>query len=259
MYPLLRVGPFNLSSGGLLLLLAVVVGSTLMERAARQRGGATLTDQASRVTLPALVGAIIGSRLWYGLLNWDLYGSNPELFAALRIADLAWPGALLGGMAAGWLWCRLRRFDTLKLADAMPFGLLPAQLIACIGLLLSGEAFGIPTALPWGISLFGAIRHPTQLYLALAALVSYVLLWSVSRRSPASGTLFAIYLGLQGLTFLLLEPLRADSLLLPYGVRAAQVVGLCLLLVALAWLRRREIPTEPGSKGIQAKLNESGA
>ena len=41
-----------------------------------------------------------------------------------------------------------------------------------LGLLLSGEAFGAPTSLPWGVPLFGAVRHPTQIYLALAALES---------------------------------------------------------------------------------------
>jgi thiol-disulfide isomerase/thioredoxin len=40
-------------------------------------------------------------------------------------------------------------------------------------------------------------------------------------------------------------PCRADSLLLPYGVCAAQPVGLGLVLVALLWLRAHGIPAEP--------------
>lgn len=245
MYPLLSLGPFNLSTGGLLLILAIIVGSALFERTARRQGGEELADQAARVTLPALAGALLGGRLWYGLLNWDLYGRTPELFVALRIADLAWPGALLGGMLAAWLWCRLRRFDTPRLADAAPFGLLAAHIIACIGLLLSGEAFGSATTLPWGIPLFGATRHPTQLYLAIAALVIWIVLRWLARRPLRAGTLFAAYLGLQGLTILLLEPLRADSLLLPLGVRAAQVAGLILLLASLGWLRAQRTLAEP--------------
>lgn len=58
-----------------------------------------------------------------------------------------------------------------------------------------------------------------------------------ARHTPPPGKLFAAYLRLQGLTLLLLEPLRADSLLLPYGVHAAQVVCLGLLLATLAWMR----------------------
>lgn len=46
-------------------------------------------------------------------------------------------------------------------------------------------------------------------------------------------------MGLQGLIMLLLEALRADSLLLPGGIRVAQVFGLGLLLYTLTWLRQR--------------------
>jgi phosphatidylglycerol:prolipoprotein diacylglycerol transferase len=258
MYPLVRLGPFNLSSGGLLLVLALVLGSTLMERAARRRGGDTLAEQASSVFLPALAGAAVGGRLWYGLLNWDLYGPAPQLFLALRIADLAWPGALLGGLLAGWLWCRWHRFDTAGMADAAALALLPAQALASIGLLLSGEAFGVPTTLPWAVPLFGTTRHPTQLYLTLAALLGYAVLRWLDRRSPTPGTLFVAYLIAQGVTFLLLEPLRADSLLLPYGIRVAQLVGLGFVLAALLWLRGQGTPaTAPHGQG-DATLSESG-
>lgn len=258
MNPLVRLGPFNLSSGGLLLVLALVLGSTLMERAARRRGGAALAEQASSIFLPALAGAAVGGRLWYGLLNWDLYGPAPQLFLALRIADLAWPGALLGGLFAGWLWCRWRRFDAATLADTTAMGLLPAQALASVGLLLSGEAFGAPTTLPWAVPLFGAMRHPTQLYLALAALLGYAALRWLDRRSPASGALFVAYLGVQGLTLLLLEPLRADSLLLPYGIRVAQLVGLGFVLAALLWLRGQGTPAPAPHGQGDATLSESG-
>lgn len=245
MFPLLPIGPLNLSTGGLLLLIGVFIGTTLFEYAARRQGGETLSEQAASLSLPALIGAALGGRLSYGLLNWDIYGSNPGLFLALRLAEFAWPGALLGGMLAGWLWCHQKAFSTARLADAASYVLLPAQFIASIGLLLSGEAFGNPTELPWGIPLFGTIRHPTQIYLALAALMGYIYLAWLARRNLASGMLFASYLGIQGLTLLLLEPLRADSLLLPYGIRAAQVVGLCLLLGVLAWLRARSAHRSP--------------
>lgn len=103
---------------------------------------------------------------------------------------------------------------------------------------MSGEAFGVPTSLPWGVPLLGAVRHPTQVYFALAALLSLgALVWLARRRQPP-GTLIMAYLGLQGLTLLLIEALRADALLLPGGIRAAQVFGLALLLVALLWARR---------------------
>lgn len=240
MYPLLPLGPLNLSSGGLLLMLGLVLAVFLFERTARRRGGPRLAEQAASCVYPALAGALIGGRLWYGLFNWDLYGPNPILFLELRVGALAWPGALAGGMLAGWLWCRWRGHPVAPLADVAALALPPAQLLASIGLLLSGEAFGQPTSVPWGIELFGTTRHPTQLYFALAALLSYGALRWLARRDPPAGGLGAAYLGLQGLTLLLVEPLRADSLVLPYGLRAAQVAGLGLLMAALSWWRARQ-------------------
>jgi phosphatidylglycerol---prolipoprotein diacylglyceryl transferase len=248
MYPLIQVGPFRLSSGGLCLLLAIVVFSVLIERIAAQRTGRMLAEQAGRVFLPALVGAAIGGRLWYGAFNWDLYGRMPSLFIALRVADFAWPGALFGGMFAGWLWGRWQGFDSVALADTAALSLPLAQAIASIGALLSGEAFGQPTDLPWGIPLFGTLRHPTQLYLFGASLFCAGALALLAHRTLPAGGLSASYLGFHGLTLLLVEVFRADSLLLPYGIRAAQVVGLALMLWALFWWRRsitHDPPTVP--------------
>jgi phosphatidylglycerol---prolipoprotein diacylglyceryl transferase len=238
MYPLVEIGPLRLSSGGLLLLVSIMVGGWLIGRVAQLRGGAQLAQQADRCFYPALIGAALGARLWYGLFNLDLYSRNPGMFFALRVGDVAWPGALLGGLLAGYVWCRRNGFDRLKLADSAALTLPAVQMIASIGLLLSGEAFGVPTSLPWAVPLFGAMRHPTQIYFALAALGSLIAVWSLARRPLPVGTLFMSYLGLQGLTSLLVETLRADSLVFPGGIRAAQVFGLALLLYTLSWARQ---------------------
>lgn len=113
-----------------------------------------------------------------------------------------------------------------------------------------------PTAV--GVPLFGTSRHPTQLYLALAALLGYAALLWLDRRPVPPGALFIAYLGVQGLTLLLLEPLRADSLLLPYGIRAAQVVGLCFVLATLVWLRAQSAPGPASDERAASSISGSG-
>jgi prolipoprotein diacylglyceryl transferase len=235
-YPLIQIGPLNLSTYGLLLLLALFVGHWLLLRAARARGDNRLAKQADTSFFAAVLGAFVGGRLWYGLLNWDIYGSNPGLFLALQISGLAWPGALLGGALAAYLLGRRLRFRVVELADAAALALPIMIAIGSIGLLLSGEAFGVPTSLPWGITLLGTTRHPTQVYMALAALLSLGVLWWLARRPLPRGALAAAFLALHGLALLLIEALRADSLTLAGGIRATQVFGLLLLLGALWWL-----------------------
>ncbi len=118
-------------------------------------GGEQLARQADNCFYPVLIGAVNGARLWYDLFNLDLYGRTPSLFVAPRLGDFAWPSALLCGLLAGYLWCRWNQFDELQLADSAALG--------SVGLLLSGEAFGVPTNLPWGVSLFGATRPRADL------------------------------------------------------------------------------------------------
>ncbi|MFQ3631968.1 prolipoprotein diacylglyceryl transferase [Roseiflexus sp.] len=239
MYPIIELGPLNLGSGALLLVIAVFVGHARFERVARQRGGESLEHRASRCAPFALAGAAIGARLWYGLFNWDMYSQSPGLFLALRLGDLAWPGALIGGALAGYAYLRLRRMDdaAAPLADAASLALPMAQAIASLGLLLSGEALGTPADLPWAMPLFGVLRHPVALYYLLAALATWGALTWVARLSPQPGTLAAVYLVLQGSALLLLEALRVDSLVAAGGVRTAQVVGLAMIVIALWWKR----------------------
>ncbi len=239
MYPIIELGPLNLGSGALLLVIAVFVGHARFERAARQRGGEPLEHRAGRCAPFALAGAAIGARLWYGLFNWDMYSQSPGLFLALRLGDLAWPGALIGGALAGYAYLRLRRMEdaAVPLADAASLALPVAQAIASLGLLLSGEALGAPADLPWAVPLFGVLRHPVALYYLLAALATWGALTWVARRSPQPGTLAAVYLMVQGSALLLLESLRVDSLVAAGGVRMAQVAGLAMIVIALWWKR----------------------
>lgn len=239
MYPIIELGPVNLGSGALLLVIAVFIGHSLFERIAHKRGGDELEQYARRCAPFALLGAAVGARLWYGLFNWDMYGHSPGLFLALRLGDLAWPGALIGGALAGYAYLRLRGLDaaTAALADVAALALPPAQAVAALGLLLSGEALGAPTNEPWALPLLGVLRHPVSLYYLLAALATWGVLMWLAPRLPRPGSVAMLYLALQGSAMLLLEALRVDSLVTLGGVRAAQIVGLAMLLIAL-WQKR---------------------
>jgi phosphatidylglycerol:prolipoprotein diacylglycerol transferase len=126
------------------------------------------------------------------------------------------------------------------LADAALLALGPPQSLAAFGLLLSGEVLGLPTDLPWAIYLLGASRHPTQLYYAIAAALTWLILRSLARRYPIPGVPTAAALALQGLAWLIIEPFRADAPMLPGGVHLNQILGLALILIAMWWQRSRK-------------------
>jgi hypothetical protein len=71
MYPLVQIGPFALSSGGLVLLISIIIGGWLLSRVARARGGAKLARQADNCFYRVLIALATylsqrdrSSRIW---------------------------------------------------------------------------------------------------------------------------------------------------------------------------------------------------
>ncbi|GAB4473774.1 MAG: prolipoprotein diacylglyceryl transferase [Anaerolineae bacterium] len=262
MLPLLQIGPLTLRTPGLALLAGLWIGLEVSARAGVRRG--IPEDHIYNLGFYSLLAGVLGARLGYVLLHLDLYtGITPWWRTLLAVFALSsgTENPLIGLAAllalAAWL---IRRWEVplLPLLDALAPG--AAVLAIGIGLanLLSGDWYGIETALPWGIPLWGALRHPTQIYFLIAAAgVLLVLLHLEGRAFPnrrpgkhpagrrqheqaveaeafTPGTMAQVALLLLSLAVLLIEPLRADSPVMAGGVRIPQVVALIGLLAALA-------------------------
>ena len=154
----------------------------------------------------------------------SIFSPNPDLFdptAALITALLV--GLIYGQRQKLPLWGTL---DTLTpLFATLTIGLALAHLAA-------GTAFGSPTTLPWGIKLWNATRHPTQVYELIAALIIFVLIWLQKLDLPA-GILFLNFVALTAGARLFLEAFRGDSTLIFGGLHLAQISAWIVLAVAL--------------------------
>jgi len=103
--------------------------------------------------------------------------------------------------------------------------------------LLSGDAYGAPTNLPWAVFLTGDYRHPTQIYeMLLAAGVTFIAFYfPPEKRGNGLNFLWVIFFSTAARVFI--EAFRADSVILAGGFRAAQVVGLLVLAGLLILMR----------------------
>ena len=75
------------------------------------------------------------------------------------------------------------------IAPALPLG----QAIGRLGNFLAGDAYGLPTGLPWGVTMAGAARHPVQFYEAALDLILFALIWRWRRRPRRDGDVFRLY------------------------------------------------------------------
>jgi phosphatidylglycerol:prolipoprotein diacylglycerol transferase len=267
-YPfIIHLGPLEVTGYGIMLMVAFLMGGWLIARQLREAG--LKDDYAADMVAAAVIGGIIGAKLWYVALTGD-----PG--ALLSRGGLVWYGGFIGGALAvilnSWrLGVPLRW--TMQLAAP---ALAAAYALGRVGCFLVNDDYGRPTDLPWGVkfpqglppstaenlkNLFGIpipegvdpgtvlAVHPTQLYEVAAMLVAFAVLWSLRKSGRPVGWLFGLYLVFAGIERFLVEILRAkdDRFLGPFTL--AQLTSAIIVVIGLSLLYawRRGPSPDPGA------------
>lgn len=244
MLPVVNVGPLALQTPGLALLIGLWLGLSLAERYSAKRG--VLPDLLYNLVFVALVGGVIGARLAYLLRYPEAFAGNLLSLASLNPGLLDPLGGLAAGVAIGAIYAQRKKLALWPTLDALTPLLAVMAVAMGISHLLSGAAFGAATQLPWAIDLWGARRHPSQVYEILAAAAILGALWPGRwRESKPAGRYFLLFVAISALARLFLEAFRGDSLLLPGGWRAAQALAWLALAASLWGLGRLKQPQRP--------------
>jgi phosphatidylglycerol:prolipoprotein diacylglycerol transferase len=240
-----QVGPLTLRWYGIFMATAMALGLWLAHRDALRRG--IDPEPLLKASELALLGGLIGARLYYVLFNLDYYARTPAKIFAVWEGGLAIHGGVIGGILAGGSYAWSRRLPMGTYLDIAAPSVAIGQAIGRWGNFFNEEAFGMPTNLPWKLYISPPHRpipyaqreffHPTFLYESAWDAVVFVLLIVVFRRrlAHAPGALFLTYLGLYSLGRFFTEALRTDALMLG-PIRIAQLVSVLGVLAALIWV-----------------------
>ena len=220
----------------ILLVAALWIGLALAEKRSERHG--VSKDALNNLVFYSLFGYLLGGRILFALANYSAFADSPLNLFSLNI-DLFDPtSGLLTAILVGVVYVKhtSRGSETREVYCNALDALTPTLAALAIGLHLShlaaGTAFGSPTTLPWGIELWNATRHPTQIYELIASLIIFSLIWF--RKSELSpGVLFLSFTALTAGARLFLEAFRGDSILIFGGFRLAQVVVWVVLTVAI--------------------------
>jgi phosphatidylglycerol---prolipoprotein diacylglyceryl transferase len=238
MQPEIELGPLTLQTFGLMMGLGFVVAGLAASKFLKEIGKPA--DWAYEMVFAALVGGIVGARLWWVVENWseaqdDVLGS---LFSG---AGLVWYGGALGGAAAVLIWAWRRNFLTLQMFDVAAVPLAIGYAIGRIGCQLAGDGdYGIAWDGPWAMAYpDGTVPtteevHPTPVYETLAMGLVALLLWRWRHRWRP-GTLFGLYLILAGAERFLVEFVRRndDALL---GLTQPQLLSVAMMAGGATWI-----------------------
>jgi len=223
----------------ILLVAAMWIGLVLAERRTQHHG--LTKDQLNNITFYSLIGFVIGGRVLFALTNLSAFSQSPlSIFSPNP--DLFDPtSALVAAILVGLIYGQRQKLPLWGTLDAIT----PILAIIAIGLslahLAAGTAFGSQTDLPWGIDLWNATRHPTQIYELLTSLLIFSWLWLRKTVSPP-GMLFVTFTALTAGSRLFLEAFHGDSTLIFGEYRLAQIMAWIILAAALGMsekLRRK--------------------
>jgi prolipoprotein diacylglyceryl transferase len=239
MLPILQIGPLAIKTPGLIILLGLWVGLTLSERYIKKYCITNPNDVYNLVFI-ILISGLIGSRLAYIFLHFDTFVESPISAFSLNPGLLDLSGGAAFGFVGALIYGNRKNLSLWLTLDALTP--LFATLEVALGLvhLASGDAFGAETDLPWAIELWGAKRHPSQIYEIVLGIVIFIAVWRWSRYSPKlpKGTTFLLFIILSSISRLFLEAFRGDSNVVLGNFRSIQLIAWIILAISLWGLGR---------------------
>jgi len=240
MKPEIHVLGISIKTFGVCFALGFLACGALVARRLRELGHPV--DWAYEIIFAALLGGVIGARVYYLIQNYSQVKGD-LLHSVFSGSGLVWYGGAIGGAIAVVGWMKWRDVLEAQMFDMSATALALGYAIGRIGCQVSGDGdYGIRSSLPWAMGYPhgtvptppGVTVQPTPIYeTVVMCLLAYVL-WKLRDR-VRPGVIFALYLVGSGLERFLVEFIRRNSEVVA-GLTAPQLESLGLLIIGLVWL-----------------------
>ena len=264
----LAFGPLEIRWYGIGYVAAILAGTWLAFRLARERG--ERTDMIVDSLIVIAIAALIGGRAYRVIDQWAYYKDHLSQIVLPPYSGLGIYGGLFTGtLAVIWL-TRHYHLSFWRWGDIIAPCILIAQAVGRWGNFMNQELYGPPTNLPWGIAIQCQYRvaeyacpaqggttpvdaHFIPLFfyesvLSLIGIGAMIFLWrrlTARHRLLIAGDVGLLYFVWYGMERSILETLRSGWNWTFFGLATAQLLGLGAAAVAVVailirhwWVRR---------------------
>ena len=258
------MGGEPITSFGVFMFLSFLSGGVLL-RSEMERTGHD-PERAWDLVFMAVLGGVIGAKIYYVLLNYEALLANP-FSAIFSRGGMVWYGGFAGALLLIVYEIKRRALPLGKMADLCSPTLAIGYAVGRMGCFLVGDDYGRPTAswvgmaFPRGtpptrveeleshfgvqvdpalVERFGQVVpvHPTQLYeIAMASLI-FLILWKLRVHNHGAGWLWWICLTLLSVERFLVEFVRVKDDRFFGPLTLAQGIAIMLALLGLWGVRR---------------------
>lgn len=269
-FPFLGGDP--ITSFGVFMFLAFLTGGVILR--AEMARVELEADKAWDILFMAVVGGVLGAKIYYILLNYPQLMENPRSLIFSR-GGMVWYGGFLGALGLILWEVRRSKLPLGRMADVTAPALAIAYGVGRIGCLLVGDDYGRPTAswvgikFPQGtpptrvdaleshfgiqvdpalIEQFGQVVpvHPTQIYEIGLSVVIFLILWQLRSHRHRLGFVWMVWMILAGAERLLVEVVRVKDDRFFGPMTLAQVLSLALITAGIIGVSRTWRAKEAG-------------
>ena len=254
------IGGFTVACYGIIMALSMLAGLWLACWQAKRTG--QNKEVYMDFVIYAIIFSLIGARLYYVAFSWDSYKDNLWQIFNTRGGGMALYGSVIGAILTAAVYCRVKHYNFLLLADTAVGGLVLGQIIGRYGNFFNREAFGeytdsllamrlrVDQVNPSNITelmrehmqtIDGVSYiqvHPTFLYESLWNVMVLVLILLVTKKKKFNGEIFVLYMVGYALGRVWIEGLRTDQRQIGQtGIAVSQVLaGVIVLSGAIVWI-----------------------
>ena len=271
------LGGEPITSFGVFMFLAFLTGGMFLR--AEMARVELEADKAWDILFMAVVGGVLGAKIYYVLLNYPQLMENPKSLIFSR-GGMVWYGGFLGALGLILWEVKRSKLPLGRMADITAPALAIAYGVGRIGCLLVGDDYGRPTAAWVGIKFpqgtpptrvdalesqfgiqvdpalieqFGQVVpvHPTQIYEIGLSVVIFLILWQLRSHRHRLGFVWMVWMILAGAERLLVEVVRVKDDRFFGPMTLAQVLSLALITAGIIGVSRTW-RAEAGGPGTEA-------
>lgn len=255
MLPYFNIFGKSISAYASMILIGVLLSGFYVCRIAKKRGH----DNNNYIVflLISAIGVFLGGHIMYAitkinsiielLSNWTKYVNSFKSFIncmAVIFGGAVFFGGLLGGMAAGLIYGKVKKLDMKEYSDICAPMVPLFHCFGRIGCFFGGCCYGIESKFGFtahGNELVPSIndvqRFPVQLLEALLNLILFIALDYLLRKNACKGKLFAVYIISYSIIRFFDEFLRGDDYRgFLFGLSTSQIISIILFAGSIIYI-----------------------
>jgi len=247
MHPVLfQLGNFHVYAYGFFVGMGFIVAAILAVLKTRKSNIKLSLENAADLFFYTVLSALLGSRILFILINFDVYRQHPLQMFKIWEGGLVFYGGLIPAAMVAFAYMRRHRLPAWKLADLISPLIALGLSFGRIGCFFAGCCYGKETSLPWAVvfknpdslARLNVPVHPTQLYDAANGLAIFLFLSWMSRRKTFDGQIFWLFVFLYSMTRFFIEIFRGDPRGYLFGnlLSTSQGIGILLAIPSLFML-----------------------